>query len=539
MAFNKTNVKKTNNKRVSENVDVDVDVEIRSIKMEPEVCDVPSKKMKFDHDETYIHFLNASIKLEEGRLNLLKEQLDTFKNKDVDLNAISDNPIFNQRVSLINLEHLQTYDVQNRRQMFYYLAFTELKLIATQKIDNEKYIASNITFVDKSQFAVGGTNMKIKVFDFGAFKKGDEVSIVSIMNNIGKVSVMNWIPDINALASADYDGTVRIWNVVNQEQVAQTNPSFAHTKKIYSMDYADGIIATVSADGTIKLWDVDRNDNAYSVKSHKTIWINISEQKKSEKPNHPQNQIAIEKTIVDQKLQVAKQALRVADAVAQQARQVTDVVDQPTRQVRIALAQQVLQAQRNAAQAQQTAAKALMSRSQSQLQQVDTVSQVQPCSVRFNPFNPTKIIVGCSDQSLYYYDWTLGAESQFLKKLEYTCRTISYIEFIDENTIIVSTISSKLLLIDINSGKIIHEYTGHTNIKNFVGFDVYDKTLFAIGSENKTVYVYHILLQTPIASFKIDNVDGFVSSVRFHYDDNKLYLIVGTNTSNVHLFELN
>lgn len=519
MAFNKTN-NKTNNKRVNE--DVNSDVEIRSIKMEPEVCETSSKKMKLEqHEETYIHFLNASIKLEEGRLNLLKEQLDTFGDKDANRNAISDNPIFNQRASLINLEQLQTYDVHNRLQMMKYLAFAELKLIANQKIDdNENYIASNITFVDKSHFAVGGTNMKIKVFDFGAFKKGDEVSIVPIMHNTDKISVMDWIPNINALASADYEGNVRFWNVVNQEQVAQTNPSFGHTKKIYSMDYADGMVVTVSADATIKLWEVGRDDNAYSVKSHKTIWINLREKKKTVKVTLSKNKAAV--------------------LAAQSASLATDVLTQQARQAQIAAA--------NAppTPAAQIAVKALMSLSQTPIQgqaqvqpQAEDTSPVQPCSVRFNPFDPTKIIVGCSNQSLYYYNWTLGTESQLLKKFGYPHRAISYIEFIDENTVIVSTISSKLLLIDINSGKIIREYTGHTNIKNFVGFDVYDKTLFAIGSENKTVYVYHILLQNPIASFKIDDGVGFVSSVRFHYDDNKLYLIVGTNTSSVHLFEFN
>ena len=67
---------------------------------------------------------------------------------------------------------------------------------------------------------------------------------------------MSFSPDGRTLASGSLDGTVKLWDVTTQQDIATLE---GHTDYVLSVSFSldGGILASAgSYDGTVKLWDV-------------------------------------------------------------------------------------------------------------------------------------------------------------------------------------------------------------------------------------------------------------------------------------------
>ncbi|KAK1559937.1 hypothetical protein Q3G72_020162 [Acer saccharum] len=167
------------------------------------------------------------------------------------------------------------------------------------------------------------------------------------------------------------------------------------------------------------------------------------------------------------------------------------------------------------------------------------------CCVQFSEFNSHLLAFGSADYKVYCYDlrhtripWgTLACHE----------KTVSYVKFLDSETLVSASTDSTLKLWDLmksspdgpSSSACSITYKGHTNEKNFVGLSVLDGYI-ACGSETNEVYSYYKSLPMPIASYKFgstdpisgheigDNNGQFVSSVCWRQKSN---MIVAANSS--------
>ncbi|KAL2523572.1 SPA1-related 3 [Abeliophyllum distichum] len=91
-------------------------------------------------------------------------------------------------------------------------------------------------------------------------------------------------------------------------------------------------------------------------------------------------------------------------------------------------------------------------------------------------------------------------------------KTVSYIKFIDSTTIVSASTDNTLKLWDLSmcTSRVLdcplQSFTGHLNVKNFVGLSVSDGYI-ATGSETNEVFVYHKAFPMPALSFKFNNTD--------------------------------
>ncbi|XAR56539.1 hypothetical protein NMG60_11037067 [Bertholletia excelsa] len=111
------------------------------------------------------------------------------------------------------------------------------------------------------------------------------------------------------------------------------------------------------------------------------------------------------------------------------------------------------------------------------------------CCVQFSPDSGHSLAFGSADRRIYYYDLRNSRIP--------LCVMIGH-----SKTVIGSPLQS---------------FTGHTNVKNFVGLSVSDGYI-ATGSETNEVFIYHKAWSMPVLSYplsgnKIDDSAQFISSV--------------------------
>lgn len=167
------------------------------------------------------------------------------------------------------------------------------------------------------------------------------------------------------------------------------------------------------------------------------------------------------------------------------------------------------------------------------------------CCVQFSPSSTNLLVFGSADYKVYCYDlrhtkipWcTLAGHG----------KTVSYVKFLDSETLVSASTDNTLKLWDLNktsstglsSSACSLTFGGHTNEKNFVGLSALDGYI-ACGSETNEVYCYYRSLPMPITSHKfgcVDPVSGneivdgsgqFVSSVCWRRKSN---MVVAANSS--------
>ncbi|KAF9602510.1 hypothetical protein IFM89_029809 [Coptis chinensis] len=175
------------------------------------------------------------------------------------------------------------------------------------------------------------------------------------------------------------------------------------------------------------------------------------------------------------------------------------------------------------------------------------------CCVQFSAHSTNLLAFGSADYNTYCYDirstrvpWcTLSGHG----------KTVSYVKFLDSETLISASTDNTLKLWDLNrtsstglsTSACSLTFSGHTNEKNFVGLSVSDGYI-ACGSETNEVYAYHRSLPMPITSCKFGSIDPisgretdddngqFVSSVCWRGKSNTV--VTANSTGSIKLLQL-
>lgn len=135
------------------------------------------------------------------------------------------------------------------------------------------------------------------------------------------------------------------------------------------------------------------------------------------------------------------------------------------------------------------------------------------CSVQFAPDSGHLIALGSADYKIYCYD--LRNIKAPLYILASHNKTVSYVKFLDSGSLVSASTDNTIKLWDLATNKArvlgspvnpVRTFTGHSNVKNFVGLSVSDGYI-ATGSETNEVFVYHKSLPMPVASYKFNSAD--------------------------------
>ncbi|PWA59547.1 protein kinase-like domain, Guanine nucleotide-binding protein, beta subunit [Artemisia annua] len=172
------------------------------------------------------------------------------------------------------------------------------------------------------------------------------------------------------------------------------------------------------------------------------------------------------------------------------------------------------------------------------------------CCVQFPSNSGNMLAFGSADHRIYYYD--LRNPSMPLFTLVGHNKTVSYVKFVDSSTLVSSSTDNTLKLWDLSESTSqvidcpIQTFTGHMNLKNFVGLSVSDGYI-ATGSETNEVYVYHKAFPMPALSYKfnttdpisgdeVDDSEQFISSVCWRSQSSTL--VAANSLGNIKLLEM-
>ncbi|KAL8087804.1 hypothetical protein AgCh_037810 [Apium graveolens] len=172
------------------------------------------------------------------------------------------------------------------------------------------------------------------------------------------------------------------------------------------------------------------------------------------------------------------------------------------------------------------------------------------CCVQFSSDSGHSLAFGSADHKIYHYD--LRNMKMPLCTLIGHNKTVSYIKFIDSLNLVSASTDNTLKLWDLSMSTSrvldcpLQSYTGHLNVKNFVGLSVSDGYI-ATGSETNEVFVYHKAFPMPALSFKFKNTDPlsgedvddsaqFISSVCWRGQSSTL--VAANSMGNIKLLEM-
>ncbi|CAM8948739.1 unnamed protein product [Rhodiola kirilowii] len=172
------------------------------------------------------------------------------------------------------------------------------------------------------------------------------------------------------------------------------------------------------------------------------------------------------------------------------------------------------------------------------------------CCVQFPPDSGRSLVFGTADHKIYYYDLRNMKIPLFTMIGHH--KTVSYIKFVDSKTLVSASTDNTLKLWDLSmcSSRVLdsplQSFSGHTNVKNFVGLSVHDGYI-ATGSETNEVFVYHKAFPMPALSFKFNTTDPlsgqdaddatqFISSVCWRGQSSTL--VAANSTGNIKILEM-
>ncbi|XP_031404217.1 protein SPA1-RELATED 3-like isoform X2 [Punica granatum] len=173
------------------------------------------------------------------------------------------------------------------------------------------------------------------------------------------------------------------------------------------------------------------------------------------------------------------------------------------------------------------------------------------CCVQFAPDSGRSLAFGSADCKIYYYDLR---NSRFpLCTLIGHNKTVSYVKFVDSTNVVSSSTDSTLKLWDMSMSESrvvdspLRTFSGHTNVRNFVGLSI-SNGYIATGSEtNEQVLVYHKAFPMPSLSYDFNSTDSlsghdsdktaqFVSSVCWRNQSSTL--VAANSTGNIKILEM-
>ncbi|KAK9103821.1 hypothetical protein Sjap_021075 [Stephania japonica] len=134
------------------------------------------------------------------------------------------------------------------------------------------------------------------------------------------------------------------------------------------------------------------------------------------------------------------------------------------------------------------------------------------CCVQFSSHSTHLLAFGSADYQTYCYDLR-NTRSPWCKLAGHG-KAVSYVKFLDHETLISASTDNTLKLWDLNktssSGLSTNTcsltFKGHTNEKNFVGLSVSDGYI-TCGSETNEIYAYYRSLPMPITAHKFGSID--------------------------------
>ncbi|XP_019092566.1 PREDICTED: protein SPA1-RELATED 3 isoform X3 [Camelina sativa] len=172
------------------------------------------------------------------------------------------------------------------------------------------------------------------------------------------------------------------------------------------------------------------------------------------------------------------------------------------------------------------------------------------CCVQFPSDSGRSLAFGSADHKVYYYD--LRNPKIPLCTMVGHSKTVSYVKFVDSSTLVSSSTDNTLKLWDLSMSASgvnetpLHSFTGHTNLKNFVGLSVSDGYI-ATGSETNEVFVYHKAFPMPVMSYMFNNTDSvsglevddasqFISSICWRGQSSTL--VAANSNGNIKILEM-
>uniref|UniRef100_A0A5B7BY07 Protein kinase domain-containing protein n=1 Tax=Davidia involucrata TaxID=16924 RepID=A0A5B7BY07_DAVIN len=182
---------------------------------------------------------------------------------------------------------------------------------------------------------------------------------------------------------------------------------------------------------------------------------------------------------------------------------------------------------------------------------IETIrTKANVCCVQFAPDSARSLAIGSADHKVYFYD--LRNTRMPLFTLSGHNKTVSYVKFLDSTSLVSASTDNSLKLWDLSmyTSQVLdgplQTFTGHMNVKNFVGLSISDGYI-ATGSETNEVVIYHKAFPMPMLSFKFDGTDAlsghiaddaakFISSVSWRGQSNTL--LAANSAGNIKLLEM-
>lgn len=199
---------------------------------------------------------------------------------DSDSTTRADNDLLRDRENLFLAQ--QDQEIQNpndRLGAFFdglckyarYSKFEVQGMLRTGEFNNSANVICSISFDrDEDHFAAAGVSKKIKIFEFNAlFNDSVDVYYPAVeMSNRSKLSCVCWNNYIkNYLASADYDGVVKLWDACTGQTVSHY---IEHEKRAWSVDFSQvhpTKLASGSDDCSVKLWNINEKNSLATIKN--------------------------------------------------------------------------------------------------------------------------------------------------------------------------------------------------------------------------------------------------------------------------------
>lgn len=183
------------------------------------------------------------------------------------------------------------------------------------------------------------------------------------------------------------------------------------------------------------------------------------------------------------------------------------------------------------------------------------------CSVQFSPYHSHILAFGSADSKVYFHDLRYSRIPICI--LTGHQKAVSFVRFAGPSSIVSASTDNTLKLWDLTKistaaracgaglasrVECMITYTGHTNLKNFVGLSVSEEGYIACGSETNEVFVYHKSLPVPMLSHKFKSADPisgqeledlgdqFVSSVCWR--NKSPVLVMANSVGNIQVLEM-
>ncbi|KAG1346586.1 Protein SPA1-RELATED 3 [Cocos nucifera] len=172
------------------------------------------------------------------------------------------------------------------------------------------------------------------------------------------------------------------------------------------------------------------------------------------------------------------------------------------------------------------------------------------CSVQFQPDSACSLAIGSADHKIYCYD--LRNMRMPFNTLVGHMKTVSYVKYLDSSNIASASTDNSLKLWDLSTSTSrildnpLQTFTGHTNVKNFVGLSISDGYI-ATGSETNEVFIYHKAFPMPVLSYKfnmtdpisgqeVDDASQFISCVCWRGQSSTL--LAANSSGNIRILEM-